>query len=126
MISRRNTKVPCQGFTLIEVIAVLVLLALLASVALPKYNDLQQQAALRGASGIMAGALSQSSLAYSENVMGSMGAPDLGVIAAECENTAVTGDYTITCTPSGNNILITVEHTSINASLTELWISPAD
>jgi prepilin-type N-terminal cleavage/methylation domain-containing protein len=40
MLKKRNQK----GFTLIEIIAVLVILGILAAVAIPKYMDMQTQA----------------------------------------------------------------------------------
>jgi prepilin-type N-terminal cleavage/methylation domain-containing protein len=78
MLKKRNQK----GFTLIEIIAVLVILGILAAVAVPKYLDLQEQAELTAAKGIVAELNSRSSLAFAK-LMVTTGAANGGVAIAD-------------------------------------------
>jgi MSHA pilin protein MshA len=64
MVETRISKTGQQGFTLIEIIAVLVILGILAIVAVPKYLDMQDQAKIAAAKGLIAAAQSQLSMGY--------------------------------------------------------------
>ena len=57
-----------RGFTLIEIIMVIVLLGIIAAIAIPKYIDLRTEAADATASGVVGAIVSSASIGYADLV----------------------------------------------------------
>ena len=67
MKNMRNIARGQQGFTLIELVMVIVILGILAAVAVPKFSDLSGSAASAAADGILGGANSACTTVFAEH-----------------------------------------------------------
>jgi prepilin-type N-terminal cleavage/methylation domain-containing protein len=113
-----------RGFTLIELVMVIVILGVLAAVAIPKFVDLKGDAVLAATQGVAGGLSSASAVNYAAR---SVKGTATGVAITDCANvsnalqsTLPTG-YNIT-TPvavaAGATVTCTLNNTSVSPTVT--------
>ncbi len=122
-----------QGFTLVEIIAVLILLGILAAVAVPRYMDLQDEARNSAAQAAISEVMGRLSTGYGIELLQGAGAqPVLANILTEGGMTSgsvlTSGDFTITPTAVGTDVVTiavgTVQGVALVAAVVGTWNMP--
>ena len=93
-----------KGFTLVELMVVIVIVGVLSAVALPQFLNQSQKAKLTEPQGIIAAGLKKANIEYHENnTLTGVTCASLGVTDPRTTATAL---WTYTCTPSATGMSI--------------------
>lgn len=117
-----------RGFTLIEIIMIIILLGIIAAIAIPKYTDLRTEAADATASAIVGAIVSSAAIGYADVVTRNVGTtfPDITALDTtylQAQNITMNldaGNNLWTASIGGTTYTFTYTQTNGNA----VWTKP--
>jgi prepilin-type N-terminal cleavage/methylation domain-containing protein len=126
MKSTKSAILNQKGFTLIEIIAVLVILGILAAAAVPRYISLQEEARKNAAQAAIGEMKARASQYYALKTMRT-GAPPAVADVISSVGTDVGNDFTVTTAAAGGGMTITVtavKGITVSPNVVATWIYP--